>query len=73
MIIDPKELSNEAVNNLVDEYCLRDWGLNESEEPFENKQQQVKTALMSGLLVIIYSQHLETAQIIAASDANQLS
>ena len=73
MIIDPKKLSNEAVNNLVDEYCLRDWGLNESEEPFENKQQQVKTALMSGLLVIIYSQHLEPAQIIAASDANQLS
>jgi len=73
MIIDPKQLSEEAINNLVDEYCLRDWGLNDCEEPLENRQQQVKAALKSGQLVIIYSQHLETAQIVAASEATQTS
>ena len=73
MIIDPKQLSQEAINNLVDEYCLRDWGLNDSEAPLENRQNQVKAALDNGQLVIIYSQHLETAQIIAATEVTHTS
>jgi uncharacterized protein YheU (UPF0270 family) len=73
MIIDPEQLSEEATNNLVDEYCLRDWGLNECEEPLEHRRQQVKAALTNGQLVIIYSQHLETAQIVAATEAIQTS
>jgi len=73
MIIDPKQLSEEAIKNLVDEYCLRDWGLNDCDESLDDRQQQVKAALRSGQLVIIYSQHLETAQIIAATEATQTS
>jgi uncharacterized protein YheU (UPF0270 family) len=73
MIIDPKQLSEEATNNLVDEYCLRDWGLNESDDSLENRQQHVKAALKNGQLVIIYSQHLETAQIVSATEAMQTS
>ncbi|MFT7372257.1 MAG: hypothetical protein ACI9T9_000939 [Oleiphilaceae bacterium] len=73
MIIDAKQLSEEAINNLVDEYCLRDWGLNECDESLENRQQHVKKALAEGHLVIIYSQHLEMAQIIAATEATQTS
>jgi len=73
MIIDPEQLSEEAINNLVDEYCLRDWGLNDCDEPLGNRQQQVKAALVNGQLVIIYSQHLETAQIVAATEATQTS
>ena len=73
MIIDPKQLSEEAINNLIDEYCLRDWGLNDSDDSLTNRQQKVKTALNSGQLVIIYSQHLETAQIVAATDVTQTS
>lgn len=73
MIIDPQQLSAEAINNLVDEYCLRDWGLNESEDPLEQRQQHVKKALAEGQVVIIYSQHLETAQIVAATEAVQSS
>lgn len=73
MIIDPKQLSEEAINNLVDEYCLRDWGLNECDESLADKQRQVKAALKSSQLVIIYSQHLETAQIVAATEVTQIS
>lgn len=71
MIIDPQQLSEEALNNLIAEYCLRDWGLNESESPLASRQDQVKAALNNGQLVIIYSQHHESAQIMAASEISQ--
>lgn len=71
MIIDAAQLSSEAINNLVDEYCLRDWGLNESDESLESRHKQVKAALKADQLIIIYSQHLETAQIVAANEAVQ--
>jgi len=71
MIIDPLQLSEEALNNLIAEYCLRDWGLNENESPLASRQDQVKTALNNGQLVIIYSQHYESAQIMAASEISQ--
>ena len=73
MIIDPQQLSEEAVNNLISEYCLRDWGLNDCDSSLENHQDQVKAALKSGQLVIIYSQHHECAQIIAATEISQFS
>jgi len=73
MIIDPKQLSEEALNNLIAEYCLRDWGLIDCESPLESRHQQVKAALDNGQLVIIYSQHHESAQITAASEITQTS
>ena len=73
MLIDPELISPEALNSLITEYCLRDWGLNENESPLESRQKSVTAALEDGSLVIIYSQHLEPAQIVAASEATQTS
>ena len=68
MIINPDQISSEALENLISEYCLRDWGLNEIESPLEQRQQQVKKALDKGELVILYSEYHESAQLSAASD-----
>lgn len=66
MIIDPSYLSTEALESLIKEYCLRDWGLNDIEAPIEDRQKQVELALKQGKLVIQYSEEEESAHIIAA-------
>jgi len=68
LIIPAEQLSDEAVDNLIAEYCLRDRGLNECEAPLEHRAQQVRQALYSGRLVILYSQHYQSAQLIAADE-----
>lgn len=73
MIIPLHQLSEEALNNLIAEYCLRDWGLNDCESPLLSRQQQVKAALDNGQLLVLYSQHHESAQIIAAADISHSS
>ncbi len=67
MIIPPDHLSAEALTNLVQEYCLRDWGLNETEAPLSERQHQVLQALHRGELVILYSELHETAQLVERS------
>lgn len=66
MIIDASHLSAEALDSLINEYCLRDWGLNDIESPLEMRQAQVKLALQQGKLVIQYSEEEESAHITSA-------
>jgi uncharacterized protein YheU (UPF0270 family) len=66
MIIDPSLLSAEALDNLIKEYCLRDWGLNDVEAPLESRKEQVLLALRSKKLVIQYSESEESAHIVSS-------
>jgi uncharacterized protein YheU (UPF0270 family) len=68
MIIPTEALSDEARENLVKEYCLRDWGLNEIEQPLDARMQAVNTALEQGLLVVLYSESNESAQLVVKTD-----
>ena len=64
MIIAPKRLSQEALDNLIDEYCLRDRGLIEDGTiPLDSHRKQVRAALDSGKLIILYSKHFKCAKI----------
>lgn len=64
MIIPTEQLSDAALDNLIKEYCLRDWGLNDSETPLEGRYKQVRHALQKGLLVVLYSELHETAALV---------
>ncbi|WP_250656308.1 YheU family protein [Alkalimarinus coralli] len=66
MIIPYQQLSDEAVNNLIDEYCMRDWGLNETEEPLESRRHLVKKALKDGQLVVLYSEYNQSVSLAQA-------
>ncbi len=70
MIIPYEALSIEALNNLIQEYCLRDWGLNETESPLEERRNLVMNALKTGELVIIFSEQDECAYIKAVAELN---
>ena len=72
MIIPSDQLSEAAIANLIAEYCLRDWGLNDCEAPLAARHLQVRQALQRGQLVVLYSQHYETAQLVSV-DQLQLS
>ncbi|MFD2230958.1 YheU family protein [Alkalimarinus sediminis] len=66
MIIPHDQLSEDAINNLIDEYCMRDWGINETEEPLESRRSQVTQALKSGQLVVLYSEYNQSASLTQA-------
>ena len=66
MVIPYDQLSEEAINSLIDDYCMRDWGLNETEEPLESRRSQVKMALNSGKLVVLYSEYNQSASLTQA-------
>lgn len=70
MLIPIDQLSTEAIDNLIVEYCLRDWGLNEVEAPLEQRKEQVKRALQAGQLLVLYSEAHETAQLIPKDQIN---
>lgn len=70
MIIPYEALSDEALRNLISDYCLRDWDLNETTSPLEERESLVRAALKSKQLVIIFSEEEECAYIKAASDLN---
>lgn len=70
MIIPYAALSTDALENLIHDYCLRDWGLNETESPLRERHKQVLNALKNKQLVIVYSEHEESAHIKAASELN---
>ena len=55
MRIPLEALSSEAVRGLIDEYCIRETGCNETEEPLENCRHGVAKALQQGRLVIVYT------------------
>ena len=66
MVIPYQQLSDEALNNLIDEYCMRDWGLNDVEEPLEDRRIQIVSALKNGLLVVLYSEFNQSASLTQA-------
>lgn len=68
MIIPYQSLSDDAVDNLIREYCLRDWGVNDVEAPLESRFEAVRKALRDGDLVILYSEHYETASLVSKSE-----
>ena len=70
MIIPYDALSAEALNNLISEYCLRDWGLNETSSPLSERETFVRQALKTKQLIVVYSEHEESAFIKAAADMN---
>lgn len=70
MIIPFEALSTEALNSLISEYCLRDWGLNDTANPLEEREAQVRHALKTKKLVIVYSEYEESAFIKLAADLN---
>jgi uncharacterized protein YheU (UPF0270 family) len=73
MIIPFQQLSDEATDNLIKEYCLRDWGLNEVEAPLEERMAQVRSALQAELLVVLYSEHFESARLVSKDELKSLS
>lgn len=70
MIIPYEVLSSEALNSLVSDYCLRDWGLNETTNPIAERESQVRQALKAKQLIIVYSEEEESAYIKPAADLN---
>ncbi len=70
MIIPYQALSSDALNSLVSEYCLRDWGLNETTNPIEEREAQVLQALKTKQLLVVYSEEEECAYIKPAADLN---
>lgn len=70
VIIPYDALSDEALDNLISEYCLRDWGLNDTDSPLNERQAFVRQALKSQQLVVVFSEYEECAFIKAAADLN---
>jgi uncharacterized protein YheU (UPF0270 family) len=70
VIIPYDELSPEALNSLISEYCLRDWGLNEITSPLNERQAHVRQALITKHLVVVFSEDEESAFIKTAADLN---
>ena len=70
MIIPFEALSAEALDNLINEYCLRDWGLNDTPDPLAERAAKVRLALHNKELVIVFSEEDECAYIKAAADLN---
>jgi len=70
LIIPFEQLSDEAINNLIAEYCLRDHGINDCEAPLANRALQVRQALEKGHLVVLYSQHHQHARLVAIEELN---
>ena len=70
MIVPTDALSEDALENLIKEYCLQqDWSLNESDAPLGDRVDQVRSALLAGKLLVLYSEIDETARLISADEA----
>jgi len=65
MIIPYDLLSADALDNLIAEYCLRDWGLNDTETPLDERKHSVRQALLRGDLLVFFSEEDETARLIS--------
>jgi len=68
MVIPYQSLSDEALDGLLKEYCLRAWGLNEMESPETERIDTVRKALVRGELVVWYSEYEESAYLLASQD-----
>ncbi|KZX74609.1 hypothetical protein A3715_03465 [Oleiphilus sp. HI0009] len=68
MVIPRKDVSEEALEGLLKEYCLRAWGLNDVESPIEDRIYSARAALDNGDLVLWYSEYEESAYLLATKD-----
>lgn len=71
MIIPLESLSAEARQGLVDEYCMRESGCNETEEPLRECRQAVEKALGDGRMLVLYTPY-NPNQVAALVPADQL-
>lgn len=71
MIIPLESLSAEARQGLVDEYCMRENGTTETEDPLESCRQGVEKALADGRLLVLYTPY-NPNQVAALVPADQL-
>jgi len=71
MIISLESLSDEARQGLVDEYCMRENGSNETEDPLDTCRQGVEKALAEGRLLVLYTPY-NPNQVAALVPADQL-
>lgn len=55
MIIPLEQLSDEALDGLVEEYCIREHGLNETESPLAERKAGIVAALRRGEMVVLYT------------------
>jgi hypothetical protein len=60
--VSPSDVSDSAVEGLIDEYCFRYHGLNETASPDENRD-RVRQALKKGALVIWFNPAENTASL----------
>lgn len=68
MVIPYQSLSEEALEGLLKEYCLRAWGLNDMESPVASRIEATAAALKRGDLVVWFSEYEESAYILASQD-----
>ena len=73
LIIPYESLSPEALSQLIQEYCLRDWGVNEVETPLESRLQAVRQAVTIGEFGVLYSELHETASLVSADQIDLVS
>lgn len=55
MVIPPDQLSAEALQALVDEYCIRENGGMDVEDPLASCREQVARAVARGQLAVLYT------------------
>lgn len=55
MIISADQLSPEALEALVEEYCLREHGCNDTEEPLGTRKAEIRRQVDRGEMVILYT------------------
>ena len=55
MIIPVEELAPETFEALVEEYCLREHGCNEVEDPLISRKAEIRRQVARGEMVILYT------------------
>lgn len=55
MIIPTDQLSPEALDGLIEEYCIREHGLNETESPLSERKAQIRDLVRRGEVVVLYT------------------
>jgi len=55
VIIPTEQLSPDALEGLIEEYCIREHGLNETESPLGERKDQVRELVRRGEVVVLYT------------------
>ncbi|XOZ33788.1 YheU family protein [Halomonadaceae bacterium KBTZ08] len=71
MVIPPDQLSAEALESLIEEYCIREAGGIDVEDPLAACREQVAKAVSSGRLAVLYTPY-NPSQVATLVPADQL-